>query len=224
MGRLHALRRPDPRSGGLRDGVFGCTILVAVAYSAGSAAVLLVLSLGGRRLMERVRGAGRGPALQRVLGMIMIVTGLVIATNLDLTFTKFVAKDIPNVNLTASLERSSTVTERLHSSSLGTSRSSSPPMARKPVKAPPRRTTQRRPTPLRQRCWLTRNPLNTWAQRRNSTKPRLGLSTPGGNRDALHLARQGGSGGLLDIYLHQSRIRTLPHLEAGMPPTARTAS
>jgi len=92
----------------------GRTILVAVAYSAGSAAVLLVLSLGGRRLMERVRGAGRGPALQRVLGMIMIVTGLVIATNLDLTFTKFVAKDIPNVNLTASLECSSTVTERLH--------------------------------------------------------------------------------------------------------------
>jgi cytochrome c biogenesis protein CcdA/thiol-disulfide isomerase/thioredoxin len=92
----------------------GRTILVAVAYSAGSAVVLLALSLGGRRLMERARRAGRGPALQRVLGTIMILTGLVIATNLDLTFTKFVAKDIPNVNLTASLECSSAVTERLH--------------------------------------------------------------------------------------------------------------
>jgi cytochrome c biogenesis protein CcdA/thiol-disulfide isomerase/thioredoxin len=92
----------------------GRTILVAIAYAAGSAAVLLALSLGGRRLTERVRSAGRGPALQRVLGVIMILTGLVIATNLDLTFTQFVAKDIPNVNLTASLECSSTVTKRLH--------------------------------------------------------------------------------------------------------------
>jgi len=92
----------------------GRTVLVAIAYSAGSAAVLLVLSLGGRRVMERVRGAGRGPALQRALGVVMIVTGLVIATNVDLKFSKFVAEDIPNVNLTASLECSSAVTERLH--------------------------------------------------------------------------------------------------------------
>ena len=43
----------------------GRTITVALAYAAGSAIVLLALALGGRRLFERVRRAGRGPVLQR---------------------------------------------------------------------------------------------------------------------------------------------------------------
>jgi cytochrome c biogenesis protein CcdA/thiol-disulfide isomerase/thioredoxin len=94
--------------------VSGKTVLVALAYAAGSAIILLVLALGGRRVMERVRQAGRGPALQRVLGVIMIVTGLAIATNTDVNFDQFVAQHIPDVNLTASLECSPTVTARLH--------------------------------------------------------------------------------------------------------------
>ncbi len=92
----------------------GRTILIAVAYSLGSAAVLLVLALGGRKVMDRVRRAGRGPALQRVMGTIMILTALAIATNLDVNFDQFVAQHIPNVNLTSALECSSTVTGRLH--------------------------------------------------------------------------------------------------------------
>ncbi|HEX4438074.1 MAG TPA: cytochrome c biogenesis protein DipZ [Solirubrobacteraceae bacterium] len=92
----------------------GRTLPVAVAYAAGSAVVLLALALGGRRLSARIRSAGHGAGLQRTLAAIMILTGIAIVTNLDLTFTKFVAKDIPNVNLTASLECSSAVTGRLH--------------------------------------------------------------------------------------------------------------
>jgi cytochrome c biogenesis protein CcdA/thiol-disulfide isomerase/thioredoxin len=92
----------------------GRTLPVALAYAAGSAVVLLALALGGRSLSARIRSAGHGAGLQRALAAIMIVTGIAIVTNLDLTFTKFVAKDIPNVNLTASLECSSAVTERLH--------------------------------------------------------------------------------------------------------------
>src|SRR5271166_2694914 len=92
----------------------GKTILIALAYAAGSALVLLVITLGGRRLFERVRSAGRGPALQRALGAIMILTALAIATNLDVNFDQLVAEHIPNFNLTASLECSSTVTNRLH--------------------------------------------------------------------------------------------------------------
>ncbi|HWG08819.1 MAG TPA: cytochrome c biogenesis protein DipZ [Solirubrobacteraceae bacterium] len=92
----------------------GKTIAIAVAYALGSAIVLLVLTLGGRRLFERVRKAGRGPALQRALGAIMVVTAIAIATNLDVNFDQFVAQHIPNVNLTASLECSRTVTKRLH--------------------------------------------------------------------------------------------------------------
>jgi cytochrome c biogenesis protein CcdA/thiol-disulfide isomerase/thioredoxin len=92
----------------------GKTIVIAVAYAAGSALVLFALTLGGRRLFDRVRRAGRGPQLQRALGTIMILTALAIVTNLDVNFDQFVAQHIPNVNLTASLECSSTVTSRLH--------------------------------------------------------------------------------------------------------------
>jgi cytochrome c biogenesis protein CcdA/thiol-disulfide isomerase/thioredoxin len=92
----------------------GRTFVIALAYAAGSALVLLVLTLGGRRLFDRVRKAGRGPALQRALGTIMIVTAVAIATNLDVNFDQFVAQHIPDVNLTAALECSGTVTGRLH--------------------------------------------------------------------------------------------------------------
>ncbi len=92
----------------------GKTVLIALAYALGSAAVLLALTLGGRRLFERVRKAGRGPILQRALGVIMIVTAVAIVTNLDVNFDQFVAQHIPDVNLTASLECSETVTKHLH--------------------------------------------------------------------------------------------------------------
>jgi cytochrome c biogenesis protein CcdA/thiol-disulfide isomerase/thioredoxin len=92
----------------------GLSIAVAVAYAIGSALVLLVLTLGGRRVFERVRAAGRGPLLQRALGVVMILTAVAIVTMLDVTFDQFIAQNIPNVNLTASLECSSTLTGRLH--------------------------------------------------------------------------------------------------------------
>jgi cytochrome c biogenesis protein CcdA/thiol-disulfide isomerase/thioredoxin len=92
----------------------GKTILLALAYAAGSAAVLLALSLGGRRVFDRVRKAGRGPLLGRALGTIMILTAVAIITHLDVNFDQFIAEKIPDVNLTASLECSKGVTGRLH--------------------------------------------------------------------------------------------------------------
>jgi cytochrome c biogenesis protein CcdA/thiol-disulfide isomerase/thioredoxin len=92
----------------------GKTVVIALAYALGSAAVLLALTLGGRRLFDRVRKAGRGPLLQRALGVIMIVTAVAIITNLDVNFDQFVAQHIPDVNLTASLECSETITKHLH--------------------------------------------------------------------------------------------------------------
>jgi cytochrome c biogenesis protein CcdA/thiol-disulfide isomerase/thioredoxin len=95
----------------------GRTIAVAVAYALGSGAVLLVLALGGHRLFDRVRRAGRGggwgPNLNRVLGAIMVITAVAIATELDVSFDQYVAQHIPEVNLTASLEKSHAVESRL---------------------------------------------------------------------------------------------------------------
>ena len=58
----------------------GRSVAVAIAYSAGSAVVLLALALGGRSLFDRVRAAGRGPALQRALGAVMVITAVAILT------------------------------------------------------------------------------------------------------------------------------------------------
>ncbi|HWY18103.1 MAG TPA: cytochrome c biogenesis protein DipZ [Solirubrobacteraceae bacterium] len=92
----------------------GRTVAVAIAYAFGSGVVLLALALGGHKLFDRVRRAGRGPALQRTLGAIMVITALAIATELDVNFDQYVAQHIPEVNLTASLEKSHAVESRLH--------------------------------------------------------------------------------------------------------------
>jgi cytochrome c biogenesis protein CcdA/thiol-disulfide isomerase/thioredoxin len=91
----------------------GRTVAVAIAYAFGSGVVLFGLTLGGRALFDRVRQAGRGPLLQRTLGVIMILTALAIVTNLDVRFDQQVAERIPDVNLTASLEKSHVVESRL---------------------------------------------------------------------------------------------------------------
>jgi cytochrome c biogenesis protein CcdA/thiol-disulfide isomerase/thioredoxin len=91
----------------------GRTVAVAIAYSLGSAAVLLALTLGGRRLFDRVRAAGRGPALQGTLGIVMVATAVAIIAGADVSFDQYVAEHIPEVNLTAGLEKSKAVESRL---------------------------------------------------------------------------------------------------------------
>lgn len=91
----------------------GRTVAVAIAYSLGSAVVLLALTLGGRKLFDRVRAAGRGLALQRTLGVVMLATALAIVVGVDVRFDQYVAEHIPNVNLTAGLEKSKAVESRL---------------------------------------------------------------------------------------------------------------
>lgn len=91
----------------------GRTVVVALAYALGSAVVLLALMLGGRRLADRVRVAGRGPALRRALGVVMTVTAVAILAGADVRFDQFVAVHIPEVNAAAGLERSRAVSGRL---------------------------------------------------------------------------------------------------------------
>src|SRR5213592_1360264 len=69
----------------------GRTVAVGLAYSLGSAAVLLVLALAGRAVADRVRRAGRGPALQRALGAVMVLTAVAMALQLDVRFQTAIA-------------------------------------------------------------------------------------------------------------------------------------
>ncbi len=89
----------------------GTSVAIAIAYAAGSAVVLLVLMLGGRRLLDRARG----PLLQRALGVVMLLTALGVATDADVRFQTALADHFPSVlvNPTGSLERSDTVERRL---------------------------------------------------------------------------------------------------------------
>jgi cytochrome c biogenesis protein CcdA/thiol-disulfide isomerase/thioredoxin len=91
------------------------TIPVGVAFALGSALVLLALALGGRALAGRVRAAGRGPGLQRALAVVLIATGVAMATNLDVRFESAIADHLPSALVfpTKSFETSHAVSSRL---------------------------------------------------------------------------------------------------------------
>jgi cytochrome c biogenesis protein CcdA/thiol-disulfide isomerase/thioredoxin len=97
------------------QGTSGELVAVALGYAAGSALVLLLIAYGGRRLLDRLRAAGRGPAVQRVLGAVMVATAVAVAADLDVRFQTALADDFPEVvvNPTRALERSDAVEERL---------------------------------------------------------------------------------------------------------------
>jgi thiol-disulfide isomerase/thioredoxin len=76
--------------------------------------MLLALALGGRRVLDRLRGAGRALAVQRTLGAVMLVTALALATMLDVKLDQWIAEHIPNVNITAFVDNSKTVSKRLN--------------------------------------------------------------------------------------------------------------
>ncbi|MET0512582.1 MAG: cytochrome c biogenesis protein DipZ [Thermoleophilaceae bacterium] len=90
-------------------------VAVALGYAVGSAVVLLLIAYGGRRLIERLRAAGRGPMVQRTLGAIMVATAVAVAADLDVRFQTALADELPAfaTNPTRGLERSGAVENRL---------------------------------------------------------------------------------------------------------------
>jgi len=99
------------------SGASARVVAVALSYSAGLAAVMLLYALGGRAVIDRIRRSARGHVVERSLGVVLILTGLVMATNLDVRFEEALAKDrsLPAFLLdpTRSLENSSAVQNRL---------------------------------------------------------------------------------------------------------------
>ena len=66
---------------------------MAISYAVGLSAVMLLYALGGRAVLERVRRAPRGHIVERSLGVVLLLTGVVMATNLDVRFEEALAKD-----------------------------------------------------------------------------------------------------------------------------------
>jgi cytochrome c biogenesis protein CcdA/thiol-disulfide isomerase/thioredoxin len=101
------------------SGASARVVAVAVAYSLGLAAVMLVYGLGGRAVLNRVRRVARGHIVERTLGAVLLLTAVVMAFNLDVRFEEALARDasLPAflVDPTRSLENSNAVQNRLAS-------------------------------------------------------------------------------------------------------------
>jgi cytochrome c biogenesis protein CcdA/thiol-disulfide isomerase/thioredoxin len=70
-------------------------LAVALSYGIGSAVVLYLLMLGGRRLIAPL--SRRGGGIQVAMGAVMVVVALAMAGNYDVRFQNDVASDLPSV-------------------------------------------------------------------------------------------------------------------------------
>jgi cytochrome c biogenesis protein CcdA/thiol-disulfide isomerase/thioredoxin len=94
-------------------------VAVGIAYVVGLSAVLLLWSLGGRKVIGIIRRHARGYVVERALGAVLLVTGIAMAFNLDVRFESTLAQDasLPGflVDPTRSLENTNAVQNRLAS-------------------------------------------------------------------------------------------------------------
>jgi cytochrome c biogenesis protein CcdA/thiol-disulfide isomerase/thioredoxin len=88
-------------------------LLVALAYSAGTAVVLYALMLGGRRLISPL--ARRSAVFQPAIGVVMVAVAVLMAAELDIRFQNEIADNLPAalVNPSKELEESSRISDEL---------------------------------------------------------------------------------------------------------------
>ncbi|HEX3834351.1 MAG TPA: cytochrome c biogenesis protein/redoxin, partial [Solirubrobacteraceae bacterium] len=184
-------------------------VAIALAYAAGLSAVLLLYGLGGRAVLARIRRSARGDVVERGLGVVLLVTGVVMATNLDVRFENALARStsLPGflVDPTRALENSHAVQSRLAS-------------LRPPSQFAQRQNEQASVTPVPTHAGVAISGVTT------PSLPKLGpapaftnnqrwFNTPGGR--PLTLAGMRGHVVLVDFWTYTciNCIRTLPFLK-----------
>jgi cytochrome c biogenesis protein CcdA/thiol-disulfide isomerase/thioredoxin len=85
-------------------------LAVAFSYGLGSAAVLYLLMLGGRRITAPL--ARRGPGLQMAMGAVMVVVALAMLGEYDIKFQNRIAADLPSFLVNPSKELEDTAAAR----------------------------------------------------------------------------------------------------------------
>jgi cytochrome c biogenesis protein CcdA/thiol-disulfide isomerase/thioredoxin len=185
-------------------------LAVAVSYAVGLSAVMLLYGLGGRAVLSRVRRHARGHIVERSLGAVLLVTGLVMTFNLDVRFEEALARDtsLPAifVDPTRALENSSAVQNRLASlrpRSRFAVRQKSAQAAAVPV-----------PTPAGVGIAGVRTPaLSALGRAPNFTRTQRWFNTPQGRPLSLSALR--GHVVLVDFWTYTciNCIRTLPFLK-----------
>ncbi|MGH2835945.1 MAG: cytochrome c biogenesis protein CcdA [Solirubrobacteraceae bacterium] len=93
---------------------------VAIAYALGLSAVLLVYGFGGRAVLTRIKRAARGELVERLLGVVLLATGVAMAYNLDINFENLLARNTTSLpgfltDPTRALEDSGSVQNKLAS-------------------------------------------------------------------------------------------------------------
>jgi cytochrome c biogenesis protein CcdA/thiol-disulfide isomerase/thioredoxin len=172
-------------------------LAVALSYAVGSAIVLYLLLLGGRRLSQRLTPVmGR---IQMALGAVMVVVAVAMTANLDTRFQTAIASDLPGflVNPTGDLEKSTLV-----ASDLAKVRQTGKPIVD--------------PSQLNQSV-----DLPTYGQAPDFTDNQDWFNTPGDRSLSMEDLR--GKVVLIDFWTYTciNCIRTLPYLEAWQQRYAR---
>ena len=85
-------------------------LAVALSYGLGSAAVLYLLMIGGRRLTAPL--ARRGPRLQMAMGAVMVLVALAMLGEYDIRFQNRIATDLPSFVVNPSEELEETAAAR----------------------------------------------------------------------------------------------------------------
>jgi cytochrome c biogenesis protein CcdA/thiol-disulfide isomerase/thioredoxin len=165
-------------------------LAVALSYAVGSAIVLYLLLLGGRRFAQRlapVRGR-----VQQALGAVMVLVAVAMTANLDTRFQTAIASDLPDflVNPTGELETSDVV-----AADLAKVRQTGKPIVD--------------PSELDEPVSLA-----TYGQAPDFTGTQEWFNTPGA--EPLSLSDLRGKVVLIDFWTYTciNCIRTLPYLEA----------
>jgi cytochrome c biogenesis protein CcdA/thiol-disulfide isomerase/thioredoxin len=174
---------------------------VALAYGVGSAVVLYLLMLGGRRLTAPL--SRRSGALQMAMGAVMIVVALAMLNDYDLRFQSALAKDLPAflVDPTQHLE-SSSAARRALADVRGAPRSKLAAATTRPVHAVSSGGAARRLG------------LRDFGPAPGFTDTQRWFNTPGGR--PLTMAGLRGRVVLIDFWTYSciNCLRTLPYLEA----------
>ena len=165
-------------------------LAVALSYAVGSAIVLYLLLLGGRRVARRLTPVfGR---VQMAMGAVMILVAIAMAGNLDVRFQTAIASSLPRflVNPTEDIEKSTAIAA---------------PLAEVAQHGHPIVPPSALNTPVT---------LQTYGQAPDFTDTQRWFNTPGG--ESLSMSDLRGRVVLIDFWTYTciNCIRTLPYLEA----------
>src|SRR3954468_13104474 len=165
-------------------------LAVALSYAVGSAVVLYLLLLGGRRLTQRLNPV-RG-RVQMAMGAVMVLVAIAMTANLDIRFQTAIASGLPRflVNPTESIEKSKAISSDLAS----VSQHGTPVVPADELNQPVS--------------------LQTYGQAPHFTGTQDWFNTPGG--ESLSMGDLRGKVVLIDFWTYTciNCIRTLPYLEA----------